>query len=60
MDVVALEVVSVETGKVVHTVQVGNADPEKVLRSMLRNMDRERFFVREVEGVRAAAPAEEP
>jgi hypothetical protein len=57
MAVAVLEVVSVKTGKVIHTVWVGSADPEKVLRGMLRNMDRERFFVREVEG--AHTPTEE-
>jgi hypothetical protein len=57
MAIVALEVVCVESGKAVHTVQIGGADPEKVLRGMLRNMDRERFFVREVEP--NAKPVEE-
>lgn len=47
--VVALEVVNMDTNEVVHTVQIKGADPEKALRGMLRNMDRERYFVREVE-----------
>jgi hypothetical protein len=56
--VVALEVVCMESGKVVHTVPIRSADPEKVLRGMLRNMDRERYFVREVESI--STQVEEP
>lgn len=48
--VTALEVVEISTTTVVHTLTIrpGN-DPERVMRGMLINMDRERFFVREVE-----------
>jgi hypothetical protein len=54
MAIVALEVVSLESGEVVSAVNIrpGN-DPERV---MLRNMDTDRFCVREVE---APAQAEE-
>ena len=45
-----LEVVELTTGAVVHTVSVaGKSEPqiEKALMGMLRNMDTERFAVRE-------------
>lgn len=48
----ALEVVEIETSKVVHTVDVrGQSDRgiERIMRGMLINMDRDRFFVREAE-----------
>lgn len=47
-DGVVLEVVELATGKVVHTVTVGpGKDADKVTMGMLRNMDLERFSVRE-------------
>lgn len=52
MATITLEVVEIETDKVVHTVDVrGQSERgvERILRGMLINMDRDRFFVREVE-----------
>jgi hypothetical protein len=45
----ALEVVEIATGKVVHSVQVFGSDRqvEKVERGLLRNMDTDKFFVRD-------------
>ena len=45
----ALEVVEIATGKVVHSVQVSGSDRqvEKVERGLLRNMDTDKFFVRD-------------
>lgn len=48
--VVALEVVEISSNEVVYTVQIRNgSNPDRVMRGMLINMDRERFFIREVE-----------
>lgn len=47
--VTALEVVEMSTGKVVETVKLQpHNNPDKVTAGMLRNMDTERYFVREV------------
>lgn len=50
-NVVALEVVEIETGRVVHTVPLRQPADERhidrVIGGMLINMDTERFFVRE-------------
>lgn len=43
-----LEVVELATGKVIHTVEVGpGKDVDKVTMGMLRNMDLDRYSVRE-------------
>lgn len=47
-----LEVVEIATDKVVHTVDVSGQSERniaRVMHGMLTNMNRERFFVREVE-----------
>lgn len=45
-----LEVVEIETGLVVKTIQVAGGDRavEKTMMGLLRNMNRAKFFVREV------------
>ena len=49
--VVALEVVSIETSKVVETIPLQpGRDPDRVTAGLLRNMDTDRYFVREVQG----------
>lgn len=43
-----IEVVELATGKVIHTVEVGpGKDVDKVSMGMLRNMDLDRYSVRE-------------
>lgn len=52
MTTIALQVVEIATDKVVHTVDVrGQSERtiERIMRGMLINMDRDRFFVRETE-----------
>lgn len=47
-----IEVVEIATGEVVKTVKLSSSSArtaERVLRGMLVNMDRERFFAREVD-----------
>jgi len=46
----ALEVVEIKTGKTVRTIPVSGTERmiERTLMGLLRNMDTERFFVREV------------
>lgn len=45
--VVALEVVDMETGEVVTTVPLNGNNPDRVTAGMLRNMNTDRYCVRE-------------
>ena len=55
-----LDVIEIETGEVVKSVDVGASDDrhvEKVTRGMLRNMDTDRFLVRDSADAREAVPS---
>lgn len=46
-----IEVVEIASGKVVHTIKLGQTSEryvERVLAGLLRNLDTERFFAREI------------